>query len=459
MYFSDGIADQLISELARTPSLRVAARSSSFAFRGKAVDVKTIARSLNVRTILEGSVREDGNRVRIAAELVDATNGFQIWSETYDRDLTNILSLQDDIAVAITAAISKRFWGKIVVGERTIPKPRVINPEAYKLYLQGQFYFAQRTREGIDRAISLFTRTTEVAPDYADGFAALADARVTNALDFQNYRDVAPALVTVKKALALDPNNPTALIARATASLLQWRWRDVAEDIRQLDKLHANTAAVWRIRAVFFDYMGLAQFAGPSEEKAVQLDPLSFIDHYNLALYRLLQKHYDESARIAADAWALQPANPDLQVLKCQIAIGKKDLSEARRIATQLGAQAGAPAGSVAACNFYIDIAKQNFAAARKTAEAVAVSFPASGVSATDIGTAYAMADDIDSAMKWYRRAFALHDPQMLRVPYSNPDLVKLFADPRWRALRAQPSIRDWDAARAEIGGEFQRGE
>ena len=98
VYFSDGVTDQLITELAQTPSLRVAARSSSFAFRDKNVDVKTIAKVLNVRTVLEGSVREDGKRVRIAAELVDAANGFQIWSESYDRDLTNILSLQDEIS-------------------------------------------------------------------------------------------------------------------------------------------------------------------------------------------------------------------------------------------------------------------------------------------------------------------------------------------------------------------------
>jgi len=93
VYFSDGIADQLITELAQTPSLRVAARSSSFAFRGKEVDVKTIAKALNVRAVLEGSVREDGNRVRIVAELINANDGFQIWSDSYDRDLTNILVL------------------------------------------------------------------------------------------------------------------------------------------------------------------------------------------------------------------------------------------------------------------------------------------------------------------------------------------------------------------------------
>src|SRR3954468_21399157 len=150
-YFSDGIADQLISELARTPSLRVAARTSSFAFRGKDVDIKAIAKALNVRSVLEGSVREDGTRVRIAAELVDASNGFQIWSETYDRDLTNILALQDEIAGAIARALSKRFWGRVAA---TRPVDRVrIDPEAYKFYLQGQFYLAQRTRQGVARSL------------------------------------------------------------------------------------------------------------------------------------------------------------------------------------------------------------------------------------------------------------------------------------------------------------------
>ncbi|HEY1960862.1 MAG TPA: hypothetical protein VGG69_00470, partial [Rhizomicrobium sp.] len=124
VYFSDGIADQLITELAQTPSLRVAARSSSFSFRGKDVDVKTVARALGVRAVLEGSVREAGNRVRIAAELVDAANGFQIWSQSYDRDLTNILSLQDEIAHSITEAVAQRFLGHRVAARRAPARGR-----------------------------------------------------------------------------------------------------------------------------------------------------------------------------------------------------------------------------------------------------------------------------------------------------------------------------------------------
>jgi TolB-like protein len=457
-YFSDGIADQLISELARTPSLRVAARTSSFAFRGKDVDVKTIATALNVRAVLEGSVREDGNRVRIAAELVDASNGFQIWSDSYDRDLTNILALQDDIARAITAALTKRFWGKALIAGGG-PRPRAIAPEAYKAYLQGQYYFAQRSRGGVARAVEFFKRVTGLAPAYADGFAALAEAHATAALDFQVPGSLPSATDAIGRALALDPNNPAALMARATVELLQWRWRESAADLRRLEQLHINAAATWHMRAIFFDYMGLPQFAGPAEERAVQLDPLSFIDRYNLALYRMLQKHYNDAQRIAGEAWALQPADPDLQQLKVQIALGKRDMKAAKRTLASLIAQTGEASPNTLAVRFYIDVANKDLVAARRIANAAATAFPASGITATDLGSAFAVTGDLDAAMKWYRRAVDLREAQFMRVPYANPELTRLYADPRWKALRAEPEVRDWEQARREIAAEFQAGE
>jgi serine/threonine-protein kinase len=459
VYFSDGIADQLITELAQTPSLRVAARSSSFSFRGQDVDVKTVAQKLGVRSVLEGSVREDGKRVRIAAELVDAANGFQIWSQSYDRDLTNILSLQDDIAHAITEAVAQHFMGHQVAAIRGHPKPQAIDPEAYKAYLQGQYYFAQRTREGVSRAVELFTRTVALAPKYADGYAALADAHATAALDYQVTGAIPAALDAVNKALALDPKNPTAIIARVTGELLQWHWRAAAADMRRLNQLHVNSAAVWHMRALFFDYMGLTQFCGAAEERAIQLDPLSFIDHYNLALYRIRQKRYDDAARVAAQALALQPGSPDVQQLKIQIALAKHDMAGAERILSALVAQTGEKSPYVAAGRFFIFVARKDFAAARKFADAVAKQFPASDITANDLGIAYAMANDLDTALVWFRRAIDLHEPQFLPVEYTNPEPVTLYADPRWKALRAEPEVHDWETARAEIAREFQAGE
>jgi TolB-like protein/Flp pilus assembly protein TadD len=461
VYFSDGIADQLISELSRTSSLRVAARSSSFAFRGKDVDVKTIAKALNVRTVLEGSVREAGNRVRIAAELVDATNGFQIWSESYDRDLTNILALQDDIARAITEAVTQRFLGHRVTPPRVHAKPQAIDPEAYKAYLQGQYYFAQRTREGVARAATFFTRVTELAPGYAEGFAALADVESASALNFADPTHLAPALSAVNKALALDPNNATALVARVRILLLQWQWRAAADDIRRLENSHVNSAAVWRTRAVFFDYMGLPDLAHPAEIRAVQLDPLSFIDHYNLALYTMMTKRYDEAMMVANEAAALQPGNTEILSLKCHIAVQHGKIDQAKEFYRLLAAQtkSGEPPGDAVACQFNIAVAEKHFDVAHKIADAASAAFPASGISTTDVGIGYTEAGDLDSAIKWFRKALELRDPQMLRLPYAEKQLVNLFADPRWKALRAEAPIRDWEAARLEFAREFQRGE
>jgi TolB-like protein/tetratricopeptide (TPR) repeat protein len=457
-YFSDGIAEEILNDLSNTPELRVAARTSSFAFKGRNTDIKQIARALNVRGIVEGSVRQVGQRVRIAAELVDVSNGFQIWSESYDRELTDILSLQADIAHSITEAVAQHFLGHGVSATPARPTPQAIDPEAYKAYLRGQDYFAQRTRESIGRAVALFAETTKLAPQYADGFAALANAQATAALDYQVPDSLPAAIDAVNKALALDPNNPTALKARAIAELLQWQWRAAAADLRRMEELHANSASVWHMRAIFFDYMALPQFTGPAEEKAVQLDPLSYIDRYNLALYRMLEKRYDEAARISAEAWKLQPAQPDLHVLNIQIALGQNDLASAERTLATLVSQAGENSPDTVGARFYIEVAKKDFVSARKIVDAVAASFPASGITATDVGTAYAMTNDVSSATKWYRRAYELREPQFPRVPYANPQLTKLFADPRWKTLRATSEIRDWEAARIEIAQKSRRG-
>jgi TolB-like protein/cytochrome c-type biogenesis protein CcmH/NrfG len=457
-YLSDGIAEEILNDLSNTPELRVAARTSSFAFKGRNTDIKQIARALNVRGIVEGSVRQVGQRVRIAAELVDASNGFQIWSESYDRELTDILSLQADIAHSITEAVAQHFLGHGVSATPARPTPQAIDPEAYKAYLRGQDYFAQRTRESIGRAVALFAETTKLAPQYADGFAALANAQATAALDYQVPDSLPAAIDAVNKALALDPNNPTALKARAIAELLQWQWRAAAADLRRMEELHANSASVWHMRAIFFDYMALPQFTGPAEEKAVQLDPLSYIDRYNLALYRMLEKRYDEAARISAEAWKLQPAQPDLHVLNIQIALGQNDLASAERTLATLVSQAGENSPDTVGARFYIEVAKKDFVSARKIVDAVAASFPASGITATDVGTAYAMTNDVSSATKWYRRAYELREPQFPRVPYANPQLTKLFADPRWKTLRATSEIRDWEAARIEIAQKSRRG-
>jgi TolB-like protein len=166
VYFSDGFSEELLIDLANTPQLRVAARTSSFTFKGKRADIQEIANKLHVRTVLEGSVRESGDRVRITAQLIDAASGYHIWSQTYDRQLTDILKVQDEIARAIAAALTKKLTGR---PDAANP----VDPEAYRKYLLGKFYFDHHNEVDNERAIALFKEVTTLQPDFSDGYAML----------------------------------------------------------------------------------------------------------------------------------------------------------------------------------------------------------------------------------------------------------------------------------------------
>ena len=461
-YFSDGIADQLITELSRRRNLRVAARTSSFAFGGGNADIKTIARALNVGAVVEGSVREDGNRVRIVAELINAADGFQIWSDSYDRDLTNILALQDDIARAISDALNRKLTGQADQAPAPAPRARPsLDPEAYREYLQGQFYYAQRSEEGIGRAIALFEEVTKRAPDYADGFASLGAAHAALALNFTKADHIPPALLAIDRALALDHANPTALMAHSTTSILLWKWRAAADAIAKVEAKDVGAQGLWHAKGVFLSYMGLQRLALPAVQKAVAQDPLSYIDRYNLALYLHVLGRNDEAIKVAREGMMIQPGNLEGQSLVCQVEAGRGNVAEARRILAQLQSLSNQPDAQTPAiaCAYYVAIAGNDKKTILALAQGVAAGFPKNGVGANDIAIAYARVGAFGRAIGWFETAFQLREPQIFAVRYSNPELSPLFADPRWNAYRDKPEFRDWEQARLEIAKRFQIGE
>src|ERR1700720_3415698 len=214
-YLSEGISDELINRLSQLPSLRVAARTSSFAFEDKRMDARTIARALDVRAILEGSVREAGTRVRIGAQLVNGANGFEIWSQSYDRELTDVLALQDDIARSVTGALTT----KLLPASR---KLHSVDPEAYRLYLQGKFYNTQGNKDDLQKAISLLKQSTRRVPDFADSLAMLGNAEVLLDYNYSDAAEIPDAEESLQSALALDPGNMTALKAMTDLSTVLW---------------------------------------------------------------------------------------------------------------------------------------------------------------------------------------------------------------------------------------------
>jgi TolB-like protein/Tfp pilus assembly protein PilF len=455
-YFSDGIADQLISELSRTPALRVASRTSSFALAQKDMDVKTLGKTLNVKTVLEGSVREEGGRVRIAAQLVSASDGFEVWSNTYDRNLTDILALQDEIAHSITQALAEHLLGKPGPAQQH-PKPQSIAPDAYKDFLQGQYFFAQRTRSSIEHAIELFEKTTRAAPDFANGYAALADAHATIAFNEGEQNHIAPALYAVKQALAIDPDNITALAAHATVSLVQWKWLAAAQDVKRLQKLGPNNAQVWHNSSIFYAYMGLPDLAIAAAKRAVELDPLSFIDRSNLATFAISQGRYEEGIARARDALALQPGGIEPLGILCEVLAGAKRLNEARKVLTQIASLSddSKEPGPRAACSFWIAANAGDKAEAKKVVDPIVATYPNNGVSAGDISTAYRFLGENDKALEWYIRALDAKDSAMLQVRYLGKGPREAFNTGPWLAVLKRPDVQAFQRARTKVASEF----
>ncbi len=166
-YFSDGLAEELLNDLAKIQGLRVAARTSSFQFKGKTEDLRTVGEKLNVGNILEGSVRKEGNKVRITAQLIKAADGFHLWSETYDRELDDIFTVQEDIARSVAASLKVKLLG----GTTAMASVQAKNADAYNAYLQGRYY-ERLNKENLEKAIGYYEQAIKLDPRYAPAWAS-----------------------------------------------------------------------------------------------------------------------------------------------------------------------------------------------------------------------------------------------------------------------------------------------
>ena len=199
-YFSDGLSEELLNLLARIPELRVAARTSSFSFKDKDLEIPEIASRLNVAHVLEGSVRKHGSQLRITAQLIQADNGYHLWSETYDRQLDNVFQIQEDIAIAVAEALRITLLGEA-------PKVRETDPEAYQLFLEGQYLKRQISNDSLDRAIEAFKQAVEIDPAYVPAWAELADTYIWGGGSDELSREETTALAdqAIQTAISTDP--------------------------------------------------------------------------------------------------------------------------------------------------------------------------------------------------------------------------------------------------------------
>jgi len=274
-YFSDGIAEELLNALAKLQNLKVAARTSSFSLKGKDLDAISIGDQLKVDTVLEGSVRKSGTRLRITAQLIDAANGYHLWSETYDRELTDVFEVQDEITEAIVAALKVH----LETGE-AIPatQHKASSVEAYEKYLQGKHIL--RSADGDRReALELFRAANEIDPDFAPAWAARAQT-VIDLRETAFWGDIPLeeahllARNNIDKALALDPRQPEAYVARGMLYADEYRYDEALASLEQAIAINPSLAEAWTWRGRLLYRFGRIKEAKRSLLKALELDPL-----------------------------------------------------------------------------------------------------------------------------------------------------------------------------------------
>ena len=308
-YFSDGISEELLNVLAKIPGLRVAARTSSFQFKGQNRDAIDIGQRLNVALVLEGSVRKAGVQIRITAQLIDASNGFHLWSETYDRELVNIFAVQDEISAAIVNALKEHLGLEVEAAPRVIA---AANTEAHEAYLRGRYLVVQRTRATLEGAVREFEKAIALDPDYALGHAELAIAILL--LTREQYgaltitEAIARAAPHAQRAIALDP---TLAEAHAAIGFVLWRQNNLEETethFRQAIQINPNYSIVYNWMGLLLGQnLGRYAEAFAAFETMLRLDPLSIPTTGNYVWALIDRNRLDEANRELEKLAAISP--------------------------------------------------------------------------------------------------------------------------------------------------------
>jgi len=311
-YFADGIAEELLGALSRIPGLKVTGRTSAFAFRNRDVDIRSIAEQLGVTHILEGSVRTSGNKLRVTAQLINAEDGFQLWSEEFDGELSDIFLVQDKISRQVVAGLKLHIGSSGPPGQSRLVKTS--NMQAYDEYLLGRYYLARRTPESILQAANAFRAAISGDPNFSPALSALA---ITLAVT-PYYRGVEslPELAAQAKALALkainmDEQNSEAFAALGFISLgFDRDWNTAADSLARAVELHPNDAVNANFYGDYLYTIGDYQQAEIYEKRAAELEPLSAANQHELALVYGLMGRWQDA--IAQEKIAIQ-LNPDFQ--------------------------------------------------------------------------------------------------------------------------------------------------
>ena len=442
-YFSEGLADELLSLLAKIRGIRVSARSSSFRFKGKDATVSEMGHALGVATILEGSVRKSGTRVRISVQLVKVSDGFPLWSETYDRTLDDIFAVQDDIARSVVKELRSALLGEIADSKASgevkaeianAVRGRPTNPEAYRLYLQACHLHENDSRAGVAKALECLNEAVALDPDYAIAWVQMANAILQQAnLGWADLNEgYERAHAALQRALSIEPEMSEALRFVALIQIRRdWDWSGAEATLRRITDLKSSQGVA----------LMLARAHGRFEEalmilrSSLQRDPLSSPLHHSLGTILLRAERFADSETAFRKALSLSPGRTRTRAYIALALLyqgrGEEALAEAAAEPHETFRLL-----ALAIVQHALHAREASDEALRQLIEKYG------GTAACQIAEVLAAREELDPAFEWLERSYALRDPGLPEIK-GLPMFRPLLGDPRWQAFLKKMGLAD----------------
>jgi TolB-like protein/class 3 adenylate cyclase len=425
-YFGDGMTEEIINALTRVEGLEVVSRTSVFAYKGKNLDVREIGRQLGVGTVLEGSIRVAGDQLRVTAQLIDVDNGFHLWSESFDRDMSDVFAIQEEIASSIVAAIGPELasTGAAMVQQGTD------DSKAYQLYLQGRYLWNKRTREGLTRAIELFEAAIHADTTYALAYTGLADAY--QHLSARGFTSMAETIEQQKsatrKALELDPGLSAAHSSLARLLFdIDWDWEAAGREFEKAVELDPRNADARHAYSHYLTAMGRTRESLEQSQRALEISPYDITLNTHLGWHYLFARDYDRAAEELARTGEMDPNNGTNHAFLARAYQFQGKDAEALAECDKARAIAREDAFAMSFVGFvYAQLGREG--EARELARDLERQGDQTYYA---IAITYAGLRDRDRAFAWLERAIAAR----------SPGIIYLNVDPRLDELRADPRL------------------
>ena len=437
-YFSDGIAEEILNLLSRVPELRVVSRSSSFAYRDRNLSARDIAYELNVNYILEGSVRKQGDQLRITAQLIDALTDTHLWSGTFDRAFDDVFAIQDEIAAAVIPALEVELLHELPVATEA-------HPDAYTYYLKCRHHYLQRTSPGLAAAVEHCRKSIDLDSNYAPAWINLASAYINQGESGQRDYIEAYELATwaVNQAIAADVELPFAHSARAWIAFnFERDYPKAARHFRIARSLFPNSSVILANASVFAAHLGHLDQAVEMVSRSIALLPSDSIAHSMRGTYLMRLGRLDDAERDFSEALKLSPGSgyhvANLALLRLlqgrpdEAIEYESDLDDEPQRLSVL-AMAHSDLGDLAASDSAIETLHGSFAD----------SFP------LKVARAHAWRGETEDAFHWLNRA--INEGHSIEGIKNDPFLTGLHADPRWQPLLGSIGLNDALTAAIEL--------